>query len=91
MSCRTKCSTGDVGRELSLHVPEGQWVPCLCLRQFHHAWGSLKMFVLHRSLVASTLRAAGVEVRFNLRKEFTFKSSMGTYIDDLLHESRRGA
>ena len=41
--------------------------------------------------MASTLRAAGVEVRLNLRKEYNFKSSMGTYIDELVHESRRSA
>ena len=41
--------------------------------------------------MASTLRAAGVEVRLSLRKEYNFKSSMGTYIDELVHESRRSA
>ncbi len=41
--------------------------------------------------MAKTLRAAGVELRLNLRKQYNFKSSMGTYIDDLVSESQRVA
>jgi hypothetical protein len=41
-----------------------------------------------RSLLAATLQAAGVQLRLDLKKHYTFKSSMGTYIDDMVHKAK---